>query len=217
MNRCRWNHLGVGNMLACFHTHHRHRHRRSNVQILPYGVQVTWAMETMCHIHYICLNGIHIYQKKKERNSTHTEYKENDIIWNFTVHSFTTLIMIRIKIFNEREIGNTNNLYHTRHISDISMAEESRKSMVFCFVCNAVLAILPHFFALHIYTIHECSKMLRKSYPKCRFFCWCDANWRWQWKVLSQTLHVRDSSGDFFKTRPQKEHIEQGEDKKNVE
>lgn len=155
--------------------------------------------------------------KKKERNSTHTEYKENDIIWNFTVHSFTTLIMIRIKIFNEREIGNTNNLYHTRHISDISMAEESRKSMVFCFVCNAVLAILPHSFALHIYTIHEYSKMLRKSYPKCRFFCWCDANWRWQWKVLSQTLHVRDSSGDFFKTRPQKEHIEQGEDKKNVE
>lgn len=79
--------------------------------------------------------------------------------------------------------------------SDISMAEESKKKIDGVLFCvHVVLAVLPHSIALHIYMIHVCSIMLRKSYPKCRFFCWCDANWRWQWKVLSQTLHVRDSS-----------------------
>lgn len=32
------------------------------------------------------------------------------------------------------------------------------------------------------------------TYPKCRFFCWWDESWRWQWKALSHTLHVKDSS-----------------------
>lgn len=41
-----------------------------------------------------------------------------------------------------------------------------------------------------------CLRVLQKvlTYPKCRFFCWCDASWRWQWKALSHTLHVKDSS-----------------------
>lgn len=32
------------------------------------------------------------------------------------------------------------------------------------------------------------------THPKWRFFCWCEASWRWQWKARSHTLHVRDSS-----------------------
>lgn len=34
------------------------------------------------------------------------------------------------------------------------------------------------------------------TYPKCRFFCWCEASCLWQGKALSQTLHcASDSSG----------------------
>lgn len=47
------------------------------------------------------------------------------------------------------------------------------------------------------------------AYPKCRFFCWCEASCRWQRKALSQTLHVNDSSA--------KEKEQRRADKKPVE
>lgn len=37
-------------------------------------------------------------------------------------------------------------------------------------------------------------KMSLQTHPKCLFFCWCEANWRGQWKALSQTLQQSDSS-----------------------
>lgn len=40
----------------------------------------------------------------------------------------------------------------------------------------------------------ESSFLSMLTYPKCLFFCWWEASCRWQWKALSQTLQVNDSS-----------------------
>lgn len=49
------------------------------------------------------------------------------------------------------------------------------------------------------------------TYPKCRFFCWWDESWRWQWKALSHTLHVKDSSVNgitkWNENKPRRLHV----------
>lgn len=42
------------------------------------------------------------------------------------------------------------------------------------------------------------------AYPKCRFFCWCEASCRWQWKARSQTLQVSDSSAKEIRSMEKK-------------
>lgn len=58
------------------------------------------------------------------------------------------------------------------------------------------------FFFFCVNPIKWCEKyFFLWTYPKCRFFCWCEASWRWQWNALSHTLHVSDSSVNGVKIK----------------
>lgn len=59
--------------------------------------------------------------------------------------------------------------------------------------CWYVFHTIIMFSTMH-FVFRFCLQIVIIAYPKCRFFCWWEASCRWQWKALSHTLHVSDSS-----------------------
>lgn len=51
-----------------------------------------------------------------------------------------------------------------------------------------------YWYDLWLYNLYSILLLFILTYPKCLFFCWCDANCRWHLNARSQTLHVRLSS-----------------------
>lgn len=74
------------------------------------------------------------------------------------------------------------------------MEEEFRPFHHMIYSSRYIILSDPYLYDLWLNNLYSILLLFIPTYPKCLFFCWCDANCRWHLNARSQTLHVRLSS-----------------------